>query len=165
MIIPWPAFLCWVTLSAFPQTLRTSTRTTSSSCISSPTSTTSDQRVNTRLRGTDVLNDLWCCILGVGGLTKGFCCLQVDGGHPQRHSQLQRRSRPEQQRVSASLSWISSSRVLSWWTLFFFSTHTWNICTCGHAHMVLFLNTLMVTRPLVSTTFLALFTPNSEKSF
>lgn len=57
MIIPWPAFLCWVTPLASPQTLRTSTRTTSSNCISSPTSTTSDQRANTHLRGSDALSD------------------------------------------------------------------------------------------------------------
>lgn len=83
---------------------------------------------------------LWCCILGVGGLNEVSSCPQVDGGHPQRHTQLQRRSRPEQQRISPSLSWIRWSRAPSLWTLCFsFSTHMWEICTCGHAHMVLFL--------------------------
>lgn len=53
MIIHWPAFLCWVTQSPSPQSLKTSTRTTSSNCISSPTSTISDRRVNTLLRGTE----------------------------------------------------------------------------------------------------------------
>lgn len=58
MIIHWPAFLCWVTQSPSPQSLKTSTRTTSSNCISSPIFTIFDQRVNTLLRGTDahVLN-------------------------------------------------------------------------------------------------------------
>lgn len=53
MIILWPAFLCWATRSPSPRTLKTFTRTTSSSCISSPTSIISEQRVNTRLRGTE----------------------------------------------------------------------------------------------------------------
>lgn len=53
MTIHWPAFLCWVTQSPSPQSLKTSTRTTFSNCISSPMSTISDRRVNTLLRGTD----------------------------------------------------------------------------------------------------------------
>lgn len=144
MIIPWPAFHCWVTLSASPQTLRTSTRTTYLNCISSPTSTTSDQRANTRLRGTDALNDLAVMLHpGCRRVNWSLVFLQVDGGHPQCHTQLQRRSRPEQQRISSSLSWICLSRVPSCWRLCFsFSTHTWNVCTCGHAHMVLFFLTL-----------------------
>lgn len=58
MIIHWPAFLCWVTQSPSPQSLKTSTRTTSSNCISSPIFTISDRRVNILLTGTDahVLN-------------------------------------------------------------------------------------------------------------
>lgn len=53
MIILWPAFLFWATRSPFPQSLKISTRTTSSNCISSPTSTISDRRVNTLLRGKE----------------------------------------------------------------------------------------------------------------
>lgn len=53
MIIHWPAFLYWVTQLPSPQSLKTSTRTTSSNCISSPTSITSDQRVNSLLRGRE----------------------------------------------------------------------------------------------------------------
>ena len=56
MIIHWPAFLCWVTQSPSPKTLKTSTRTTSSNCISSPTSTISDRRANTLLRGMLLYN-------------------------------------------------------------------------------------------------------------
>lgn len=50
-IIHLPAFLCWVTPSPSRQSLKTSTRTMSLNCISSPTSTTSDRRVNTLLKG------------------------------------------------------------------------------------------------------------------
>lgn len=51
MIIHWPAFPCWATPSPSPQSLKTSTKITSSNCISSPTSTISDRRVNTRSKG------------------------------------------------------------------------------------------------------------------
>lgn len=51
MIILWPAFLYWGTLSQFPLIMKTFTKTTSSSCISSPMYTISDQKVNTLLKG------------------------------------------------------------------------------------------------------------------
>lgn len=85
----------------------------------------------------------WWWFLGVRGLIKKSVCPQVDGSHPQRHSPLQRRSYPEQQRVASSLSCLVSMhrlpRVLSPWTLLFFPTHIWDICTRVHAHTVLFL--------------------------
>jgi len=48
---PWPASLCSATHSPFPQSRRTSTRTTCSSCISSPTCTTSGLKANIHLKG------------------------------------------------------------------------------------------------------------------
>lgn len=51
MIILWPASLCWDTQSLFPLKMKTFTRTTSSSYILSLMCTTSDQKVNTLLRG------------------------------------------------------------------------------------------------------------------
>ena len=52
MIIHLPVFLYWDIQSQCPQIQRTSIRTMSSNCISSPTSTISDLRVNTHLKGT-----------------------------------------------------------------------------------------------------------------
>lgn len=52
MIIRWRVFLCWATRSPSPPSLKTSTRNMSSNCISSPTSTISDRRASTLLRGT-----------------------------------------------------------------------------------------------------------------
>ena len=168
MIIHWPAFLCWVTRSPSPRSLKTSTRTTSSNCISSPTSTISDQRANTLLRGTDArwLN-VSAALFGRGCQRGWFkncvLCPQVDGGHPQCHDPLQCRSCPEQQRVPSSLKsahLVSTHRLPRVAlcpscphphptdSLLFFSTHIWDICTCVHAHLVLF-NALMVTCPLV----------------
>lgn len=51
MIIHWPVFLCWDTQWPFLLNLKTFTRTMYSNCILNPMSTTSDQRVNTLLRG------------------------------------------------------------------------------------------------------------------
>lgn len=156
MIILWPAFPCWVTQSPSPQSPKTFTRTTSSNCISSPTSTISDRRVNTLLRGTDAhVLSIFAVMLSPGCQRidkKVFLCPQVDGGHPQCHSPLQRQSCPEQQRVPSSLSWLTwfPHTVSLWWhlpflpppppldSLLFFSTHIWDICTCVHAHLVLF---------------------------
>lgn len=50
-ITPWPACLYSGTRSPSPRRPRTSTRTTCSSCISSPTCITSGPRANTRLKG------------------------------------------------------------------------------------------------------------------
>lgn len=47
----WQASLCWATLSPSHRSQKTSTRTTSSNSTSSLTSTTSDQRASTPLRG------------------------------------------------------------------------------------------------------------------
>lgn len=50
-VTPLPACLCWATHSPFPRSLRTSTKTTYSSCISSPTCITSGLKANTHLKG------------------------------------------------------------------------------------------------------------------
>lgn len=47
----WQASLCWATLSPSHRSQKTSTRITSSNSTSSLTSTTSDQRASTPLRG------------------------------------------------------------------------------------------------------------------
>ncbi|XP_031661792.1 FERM, ARHGEF and pleckstrin domain-containing protein 1-like isoform X1 [Oncorhynchus kisutch] len=51
MTIHWPVSPCWATLSPSPLSLKTSTKTMSSNCISNPTSTTSDLRASTTLTG------------------------------------------------------------------------------------------------------------------
>lgn len=48
----WPASPCWATLSPSRPSRRTSTKTTSSNSTLNPTSTTSDRRASTPLKGT-----------------------------------------------------------------------------------------------------------------
>lgn len=48
----WPASPCWATLSPSHPSRRTSTKTTSSNSTLNPTSTTSDRRASTPLKGT-----------------------------------------------------------------------------------------------------------------
>lgn len=152
MIIHWPAFRCWVTQSPSPQSLKTSTRTTSSNYISSPTFIISDRRANTLLRGKETyhpdarfLNAFAVLLRFLNRRTDKtpLFCPQVDGGHPQCHDSLQSRSCHEQQRVPSSLSRLTSfphAVCFGWhlpfpylWNLFF-STHIWDIYTCVHAH-------------------------------
>lgn len=52
-ITPSPACLCSATHSPSPQSRRTSTKTMCSSCISSPTCTTSGLKANTHSKGND----------------------------------------------------------------------------------------------------------------
>lgn len=53
--ILWQAFLCWATPSPSPWSQKTSTKITSLNFTSNPTSTTSDQRASTLLKGTSIL--------------------------------------------------------------------------------------------------------------
>lgn len=108
MTIHWPASLCWVTQSPSHQSPKTSTRTTSSNCISSPTSIISDRRANTLSRGGELYHPDVFLVASPQADRTPFVCPQVDGGHPQRHRSLQPRSRAEQQRVQSSLSSLTS---------------------------------------------------------
>ena len=175
MIILWPAFLCLVTRSPSPPTVRTYTRTTSSNCISSPTSTISDQRANTLSTGAQS----WSHKLTFPEVLCRFfftSCSSCSFGLILKHLSLAaggwRSSAAPRSRQAAPVSWTAKSPVptepgrlvfqratssgrhlpvlsLALTSCFsFFSTHIWDICPCVHAHLVLF-NALMVTCPLV----------------
>lgn len=166
MIIHWPAFLCWVTQSPSPQSLKTSTRTTSSNCISSPTSTISDRRVNTLLRGTES-NLPVAHVLNVFAVFLSPGCQRTDKEPLSAHRWMEvirsatvpsggarvlnsKESHPHWVRLTLfpRLPRVASALPVPLDSLLFFSTHIWDICTCVHAHLVLF-NALMVTCPLV----------------
>lgn len=164
MIIHWPAFPCWVTQSPSPQSLKTSTRTMSSSCISSPTSTTSDRRANTLLRGTRAhMRNISICSCVESLVSEGWSrrvCLPAGGW---------KWSAVPQSLPGALVSWTTksptlteSTLVLLWaslrWHLqppppnqdfaFLFYTYLEHLYMCPCTFGAFF-NALMVTRPLV----------------
>ncbi len=148
-IIHWPAFLCWVTRSPSPQSPKTSTKTTSSNCISSLTSTISDRRVNTLLRGTDAH------LLNIFGVLWGPWCQRFDQKPPSacrwmeviRSATVPSSGARVLNHKESHPHWVGSPGFHSpspsggicpscprLESLLFFSTHLWDICTCVHAH-------------------------------
>lgn len=107
MIILWPAFPCWVTQSPSPQSPKTFTRTTSSNCISSPTSTISDRRVNTLLRGTDAhVLSIFAVMLSPG-------CQRIDKKSLSLPAGGWRSSAVPQSPPAAVVSWTTKSPILT----------------------------------------------------
>lgn len=151
MITLWPAFLCWVTRSPSPPTTKTSIKTTSSSCISSPTSTTSDQRVNIRLRGTEVPQLLFCSC---------FCCVKKAFFRP--HTGGWRSSAAPQSHQVAVVSWTAKSPIPSEICGVCSTFLLFHICTCVHAHFELFnaligLDCIFNSKPLFKDVILYCF--------